>query len=88
MSTIINACAANNVAIEINGDPARLDLDPKYIQYAVAKGAYFTVDSDTHSTLAFCNINNAIGIAADYGIPSARILNTYSLPDLKKIFVR
>lgn len=39
MYKIIDACIRNNVVIEINGDPSRLDIDPKYIQYALEKGA-------------------------------------------------
>ena len=77
MYKIIDACIANNVAIEINGDPCRLDLDPKYIDYALNRGAYFTLDSDTHSLSGFMNINNAIEIAQDVDIPNDRILNTF-----------
>ena len=82
MIKIIDACIANNVTIEINGDADRLDLDPKYIEYALVKGAYFTVDSDTHSIEGYRNINNAIRIAEDNHIPSERILNTYKKEEL------
>ena len=82
MYKIIDACVANNVALEINGDPDRLDLDPKYIEYALKKGAYFTVDSDTHSFDGFKNINNAVSIAKDNNIPPDRILNTYKMNEM------
>jgi histidinol phosphatase-like PHP family hydrolase len=82
MYSIIEACISNNVAIEINGDPDRLDLDPKYIQFALEKGAYFTVDSDTHSVEGFRSINNAIRIAEDCHIPPHRILNTYEINEI------
>ena len=82
MYKIIDACVANNVAIEINGDPDRLDLDPQYLEYALKKGAFFTVDSDTHSFDGFKNINNAIRIAEDNNIPPDHILNTYKRDEL------
>lgn len=82
---IIDACIANNVAIEINGDADRLDLDPLYIEYALNKGAYFTVDSDTHSFEGFRSINNAIKIAEDKRIPPERILNTFQMERLDYI---
>ena len=88
MIKIIDACIANNVTIEINGDADRLDLDPKYIGYALNKGAYFTVDSDTHSFEGFRNINNAIRIAEDNHIPSERILNTYKKEELECLFFK
>ncbi len=86
MFKIIDACIANNVAIEINGDVDRLDLDPQYINYALNKGAFFTVDSDTHSHEGFRNINNAIRIAEDKHIPPERILNTYQKDNLDFIY--
>lgn len=80
---VIDACTRNDVAIEINGDPDRLDLAPEYIQYAVKQNALFTVDSDTHKNQSFKNINNAIKIAEDYSIPIERILNIKDTNDLK-----
>src|SRR5207342_855831 len=34
---IIDACAANHVVIELNAHPSRLDIDWKYIDYALQK---------------------------------------------------
>lgn len=78
MNKIIDACASNNVAIEINGDPSRLDLCPQLIEYALNKGVMFTLDSDTHKQEGYWNINNAIQIASDYHIPPERCLNTFN----------
>lgn len=78
MNKIIDACASNNVAIEINGDPSRLDLSPRLIDYALKKGAMFTLDSDTHKPEGYWNINNAIQIASDYHIPPEGCLNTFN----------
>ncbi|MCZ2695827.1 PHP domain-containing protein [Bacteroides fragilis] len=83
---VIEACVRNNVAIEINGDPDRLDLAPEYIKYAIECGAMFTVDSDTHNAIGFKNINNALRIAADNSIPTDKILNTKSAKELHTFF--
>lgn len=83
---VIDACIANQVAIEINGNPDRLDLSPEYIGYAVNHGAMFTIDSDTHNVHSFKNINNAIKIAEDCLIPAERVLNVKSLDELKLFF--
>lgn len=88
MYKIIDACVANKVVIEINGDPLRLDLDPKYIKYALNKGAIFSLDSDTHSYNGFKNINNAIHMAKDCHIPSERILNTFEIARVKDVFLK
>ena len=55
----------------------KIDLDPKYIDYALNRGAIFSLDSDTHSREGYLNINNSISIANDYHIPSSSIINTY-----------
>jgi len=46
---IIDACAANNVVIEINAHPARLDMDWRWIDYALEKGVMLSVNPDAHS---------------------------------------
>lgn len=76
MHKVIDACVANRVIIEINGDSDRLDLDPRYIGYALDKGAVFSLDSDTHSRDGYLNINNSISIAQDCNIPPSSIINT------------
>lgn len=86
MHKIIDACIQNNIVIEINGDPSRLDLDPKYIGYALDKGAYFSVDSDTHSLNGFFNINNSILIARELNIPPERCINTFTSSELDEFF--
>lgn len=86
MYKILDACIQNNVVIEINGDPSRLDLDPKYIGYALDKGAYFSLDSDTHSLNGFFNINNSILIARELNIPPERCINTFTSSELDEFF--
>ena len=76
MYKVIDACIANRVVIEINGSPERIDLDPQYVRYAAEKGAFFSLDSDTHAIDDFYNINNAIRVAEDCQIPAERIINT------------
>lgn len=46
---IIDACAANGVAVELNANPQRLDIDWKWIQYAMEKGVMIAINPDAHS---------------------------------------
>src|SRR5690606_23929610 len=43
---VIDACAANAVAIEINANPLRLDLDWRWHRYAVEKGVLLSINPD------------------------------------------
>ena len=45
---IIDACAANKVVIELNAHPYRLDIDWRWIPYAVEKGVMISINPDAH----------------------------------------
>jgi DNA polymerase (family 10) len=46
---IIEACVKNNVVIEINANPRRLDMDWRFIQQAIEIGAMLSINPDAHS---------------------------------------
>ena len=50
---IIDACAANNVVIELNAHPSRLDIDWRHIDYALEKNVMISIDPDAHSVDGF-----------------------------------
>ena len=86
MYKVIDACIANRVVIEINGSPERIDLDPQYVRYAVEKGTFFSLDSDTHAIEDFYNINNSIRVAEDCQIPTEQIINTFNETELMQFW--
>lgn len=49
MDTVLDACAANGVAIEINAAPNRLDLDWRHVRRARDKGVKLCIGADAHS---------------------------------------
>lgn len=48
-SKIIDACANNGVAIEINANPSRLDIDYRWIDECLSKGVKLSINPDAHS---------------------------------------
>ncbi len=50
---IIDACKANGVVIELNANPRRLDMDWRYIAYALEKGVMISIDPDAHDIAEF-----------------------------------
>lgn len=86
MEYIIDACIRNNVIIEINGNKKRLDLDPKYMEYAADRGAIFEIAADTHNVKDYYRINNAIAMVRDYNIPENQIINTFNKNELMHLF--
>ena len=77
MNKIIDACAANDVAIEINAHPQRLDLDWRNIFYAREKGCLFSINPDAHSTDEIDLIKYGIMIARKGGILTGEVINCY-----------
>lgn len=73
---IIDACAANKVAIELNANPQRLDIDWKWIQYAKEKGVLIAINPDAHSRESIHFVHYGV-LAARKGLLTAdRCLNT------------
>lgn len=61
---VIDACAANNVCIELNANPYRLDLDWTWIPYARERGVLISINPDAHSVEGINDIR--------YGVLAAR----------------
>lgn len=57
---VIDACAANQVAIEINANPWRLDLSWKYVKYALDKGVKIAICPDAHENAGFLDMHYGI----------------------------
>jgi DNA polymerase (family X) len=76
---VIDACAANNVAIEINAHPQRLDLDWRNIYYARERGCLFSINPDAHSIQEIDLIRYGIMIARKGGIQTKEVINCYDI---------
>jgi len=81
---IIDACKANQVAIELNANPQRLDLHYSFIPRCVDQGVYVSINPDAHNRSAIADISYGV-IAARKGLlPKSRCLNTLSKDELMK----
>lgn len=79
---VFEAAAERGVAIEIDGDPARQDLDHTLAGHALALGCLFALDSDAHTTAQLAYADTALAHARLAGIPSERIVNCWPLERL------
>ena len=74
--------AERAVAVEIDGDPARQDLDYTLAARALEAGCIFALDSDAHTVEQLTYAETALAHARLAGIPSDRIVNCWSLERL------
>jgi DNA polymerase (family 10) len=76
VETVLDAVAQSRAAIEVNGDPYRLDLEPKWIRAARDRGIPFVVSNDAHSTAAIKYLPFGVAMARRGGLRRREVLNT------------
>ena len=79
---IFSAAADRGVAIEIDGDPSRQDLDYRLAARARAAGCLFALDSDAHAAGQLIFAETAMAHARLAAIPASRIINTWPVARL------
>ena len=82
---ILDAAAESRAAIEINGDPHRLDLDPINARKAAARGLKFVLSSDAHSTNGLGMVKYAVAMARRARIRRSQVLNAMSPEELAAV---
>ena len=75
---VFAAAAMRGVAVELDGNWHRQDLDFELAQQALAAGCLFALDSDAHSIGELRFTDYAIAHARLAGIPGARVINCWS----------
>jgi DNA polymerase (family 10) len=63
MKKVIDACSANKVAIELNANPRRLDLDWQWIPYAMDKNVFISINPDAHALKGIDDIKYGVNMA-------------------------
>jgi putative hydrolase len=79
---VFKEAARHDVALEIDCDPARMDLSPEMARLALEIGCRFALDADAHKPAELAYVPMAAWMARRAGIPQDRILNWQSLDDL------
>ena len=81
---VIDACADNNVAIELNANPNRLDMDWRWINYAISKGVLISINPDAHSIKGLDDSQYGVAAARKAGLPIAYCLNAMDLDEFEE----
>ncbi len=83
---IIDACAANKVAIEINANPLRLDLDWRWIDYALNKGVFLSINPDAHKKEGYHDMKYGVMVAQKGSLSKEFCLNAFDKVQLANYF--
>jgi DNA polymerase (family 10) len=79
VEAVLDAAAQARVAIEVNGDPRRLDMAPKWLREARKRGLKFVISVDAHSTANLHNLTFGVHTARKAGIRKEEVLNSLPL---------
>jgi DNA polymerase (family X) len=77
---ILQACARHGVAVEINANPWRLDLDWRWHRRALELGCMLSINPDAHSTDEIDLTHWGVEVARKGSVPAERVLNCLTLP--------
>jgi DNA polymerase (family X) len=83
MQAIINACAANDVVLELNASPYRLDMDWKWIKNALQQNVLIAINPDAHSTAGINDVRYGVLCAQKAGLTKFQNLSSYSLDEFE-----
>jgi len=72
---VLDVIAASRAAVEINGDPRRLDLPPQWIRLARERGIRFVISTDAHAVADYRNLRFGVDMARRGWVRRGEVLN-------------
>ncbi len=81
---IFKVCAQRNIALEINTNPARLDLPDTLVRQAVQAGCKLALGSDAHHETGLLDLKYGVTTARRGWAQKSDIINTYTYSQLKQ----
>jgi DNA polymerase (family 10) len=72
---ILDVISESRAAVEINGDPYRLDLEPRWVREARKRKIKFVISVDAHSTGALNNVKFGVAMARRGWVRKGEVLN-------------
>jgi DNA polymerase (family 10) len=86
LTKLIESAHKNNVYLEINSFPDRLDLKDIHIKYAKEGGSKFVISTDAHNTLHLEYMRFGVATARRGWLSKDDVINTQPVNKIKKLF--
>jgi DNA polymerase (family 10) len=81
---VLDALAASRGAVEVNGDPKRLELEPRWLRAAKARGIPVVLSVDAHSVRDLGYLRGAVAQARRGWVRRADVLNTRPVEEFRR----
>ena len=83
---IIDACALHDVVIEINANPWRLDLDWRWVRYAMDRGVKLSINPDAHEMEGYADMKYGVLVGRKGGLTREMTLNALNGAEIAVYF--
>ncbi|RSK45813.1 DNA polymerase/3'-5' exonuclease PolX [Hymenobacter perfusus] len=83
---VIDACAQHKVIIEINANPWRLDLDWRWVRYALDQGVQLSINPDAHHTNGYADMRYGVFMGRKGGLTKDMTFNAKSVDEIAAYF--
>ena len=83
---IIDACAQNNVVIEINAHPWRLDIDWRWVHHALEKDVWISINPDAHEKNGIHDMQYGVNVGRKGGLTKEKTLNALTVDEIRGFF--
>jgi DNA polymerase (family 10) len=81
LDAVLDKAQERGIALEMNADPHRLDLDWRILRRARDRGVLISIGADAHSISTLRHVDNGIGIARKGWLSAENVLNTQSVDE-------
>jgi DNA polymerase (family 10) len=88
VKAVIDAAAEHGCAVEINADPARLDVNWENARYAAERGVLVPIDPDAHSTDSLDHVQWGVRVARKGWLSARQVLNCRELEEVEDYFAK
>ena len=88
LEAVFEAAAANGVAMEVNSNPARLDLKDDHLRLAKQYGLRFAVNTDSHNPGHLSRMRLGVGMAQRGWLTAAEVINTLPVDRLRDVLAK
>ncbi len=88
LEEIIKVAVEQEVVLEINSNPYRLDLSWEWANYAYEQGALLAINPDAHRLDGLKHLEYGIAVARKAALPPQALINSFSLENIEKLFTR
>lgn len=83
---VIDHCAKHNVIIEINANPWRLDLDWRWVNYAIEKGVMLSINPDAHQMSGYHHMRFGLLAGRKGGLTKEMTYNALTIDEISAQF--